>query len=193
MNICVYGAASNIIDISFIKEAEVLGEKLAQRGHNLVFGGGAKGVMGGVARGVFKNGGEITGVAPSFFNVDGMIFENCNRLIRTETMRERKQIMEDLSDAFIVCPGGVGTFEEFFEILTLKQLCRHNKPIAILNTNRYYDKTEAVLNNAAELDFMAEGSKSLYKYFEDVNSLLDYIENYEAEEQNIENLRHISK
>lgn len=193
MNICVYGAASDIIDSSFIRSAECLGEEIAKRGHNLVFGGGAKGVMGGVARGVFKNGGKITGVAPSFFNVDGVLFENCTDLIRTETMRQRKQIMEDKSDAFIVCPGGIGTFEEFFEILTLKQLLRHNKPIAILNTNGYYDKTEDVLNNAAELDFMPEGSKSLYKFFKDINLLLDYVENYRAEEQNIENLRHISK
>ncbi len=91
-----------------------LGKKLAERGHTLVlFGAGARGLMGAAARGASAGNGEIVGVAPTFFNVDGIIYGKCTELIRTETMRERKQIMEDRSDAFIMVPGGIGTFEEF--------------------------------------------------------------------------------
>ena len=90
---------------------------MADRGHNLVYGAGGQGLMGAVARGVHEKNGNIVGVVPSFFNVDGVLFGDCNELIFTETMRERKQIMEDRSDAFIMTPGGIGTFEEFFEIL----------------------------------------------------------------------------
>lgn len=114
MNICVYGAASDEIDKIYTAEAEKLGEKMAKCGHSLVFGGGAGGMMGAAARGIHKNGGNIIGVVPTFFNVDGILFEHCNEMIRTETMRERKQIMEDRADAFIMTPGGIGTFEEFF-------------------------------------------------------------------------------
>ena len=100
-----------------------------------MYGAGANGLMGAVARGVCEENGTIIGVTPSFFNVDGILFENVSELITTETMRERKQIMEDKADAFIVTPGGIGTLEEFFEILTLKQLGRHGKAIVIFNQN----------------------------------------------------------
>ena len=103
-------------------------------------------MMGAVARGMTEVGGEILGVAPGFFNVDGILYEKCTEFIYTETMRQRKQIMEDRADAFVMTAGGIGTFEEFFEILTLKQLGRHNKPIAILNTNGYYDAMEQILH-----------------------------------------------
>ena len=111
MNICFYGAASADINDNFIKVGEDTGFKFAQKGHNLVFGGGSAGMMGAIARGMHKGGAKIIGVAPTFFNVDGILFENCDELIRTETMRQRKQTMEDLSDAFVTSPGGMGTFE----------------------------------------------------------------------------------
>ena len=138
MRICIYGAASPTIDAEYTEKVELLGEKLAKRGHSLVFGGGANGLMGAAARGIKKQGGHIIGVIPKFFGEESVeaIFEECDELITPDTMRERKQIMEDNSDAFIVVPGGIGTFEEFFEILTLKQLCRHNKPIAIYNMKK---------------------------------------------------------
>ena len=109
MNICVYGASSNDIDRSYIEETEYLGREIAKRGHTLVYGAGANGLMGAVARGVYEENGTIIGVTPSFFNVDGILFENVSELITTKTMRERKQIMEDKADAFIVTPGGIGT------------------------------------------------------------------------------------
>lgn len=162
MNICVYGASSNKIDEKYIAAGERLGELLAENGHTLVFGGGAGGLMGAVARGADRKGGKIIGVAPSFFNVDGILYERCTEFFYTETMRERKAKMEELSDAFIMTPGGIGTFEEFFEILTLKQLGRHQKPIAVLNTGGYFDNLTAQLKTAVEEDFMTERCLSLF-------------------------------
>ncbi len=191
MNICVYGAASNIIDDIYIKDGEKLGAEIAKRGHGLVFGGGAGGLMGAAARGVYGGGGNIVGVAPKFFNVDGALFENCNELIRTETMRERKQTMEDRADGFIVTPGGIGTFEEFFEILTLKQLGRHNKPIAVLNTNGYYDDMAAFIENAINQRFLNKECKLLYEFVDSAKKALDYIEGYDMEKINITKLKSI--
>ncbi len=176
MNICVYGASSNKIDQSYIKHGEQLGRVIAERKHTLIFGGGANGLMGAAARGVYEKGGRIIGVAPGFFNVDGILFENCDELIRTETMRERKQKMEDLADGFIMTPGGIGTFEEFFEILTLKQLGRHQKPIAVLDTNGYYDSLVQMMQDAVEGEFMTESCLSLYGIFSSPEEAVKYIE-----------------
>ena len=119
MKLCIYGAASNEIHEEYIKALEEMGETFGKRGHSLVFGGGASGLMGAAARGFHRGGGQIFGVAPSFFNVDGVLFPHCTELFYTETMGERKAKMEDLADAFLIAPGGIGTFEEFFEALTL--------------------------------------------------------------------------
>lgn len=178
MNICVYGAASQTIDSIFIETVEELGRQIAKRGHSVVYGGGAQGLMGAVARGARELCGNVTGVAPTFFKVDGVLFEDCTDFIYTETMRERKQIMEDNSDCFIVTPGGIGTFEEFFEIVTLKQLRRHEKAIVIYNINGYYDEMNAMMENAIKDGFMKESCRELYKYFDDMNEMLDYLEDY---------------
>lgn len=193
MNICVYGASSAEIDKLYTDAAEYLGEAMAKRGHGLVFGGGANGMMGGCARGVYRAGGNIVGVVPTFFNVDGILYNNCSELIRTETMRERKQIMEDRSDAFIMTPGGIGTYEEFFEILTLKQLGRHNKAIAVLDINDYYKNIIEMIDKAVEDKFMTEEAKSLFYYSTDADSVLDYIENYVPKPFNILKLRRIKQ
>ena len=95
MKICIYGASSDKIDKSFIDAGELLGESIAQNDCTVVFGGGAHGLMGAVARGAHKKSGEIIGISPSFFNVDGALFDKCTKMIYTETMRERKQLMED--------------------------------------------------------------------------------------------------
>lgn len=193
MNICIYGAASADIEKKYTDTAESLGEKMAERGHVLVFGGGAGGMMGGCARGVYKAKGKIIGVVPKFFDVDGILFDNCDELIRPDTMRERKQIMEDRSDAFIMTPGGIGTFEEFFEILTLKQLGRHNKPIVVLNTDNYYQSIFDMLERAVNEAFMTEQSKNLYHISDTVDEALDFIENYVPHEFNILEMRKIKK
>lgn len=180
MNICVYGAASKTISAKHVENIEKLGKVLAQRGHSLVFGGGANGAMGAAARGARDGKAKkIIGVIPKFFNVDGVLFKECTDVIYTDTMRQRKKVLEDSSDAFIVAPGGIGTFDEFFEILSLKQLSRMNKPIVIYNSLGYYDPLIEMLNVAIEGNFMSEKNLELFKTTADVDELFDYIENYD--------------
>ena len=178
MRICIYGAASPTIDDEYIKKTEELGRELARRGHSLVFGGGGHGLMGAAARGVHENGGYILGVIPKFFDEEDIeaIFEHCNKLLMPETMRERTQIMEDNADAFIIVPGGIGTFEEFFEILTLKQLCRHDKPIAIYNIMGYYNELNEVLEQSMKKNFIRENCRELYFTTDDTTAMFDYVE-----------------
>lgn len=181
MNICLYGASSDTIDKLYIEKTEVLGEEMGKRGHTLIFGGGARGLMGAAARGITRSGGKAIGIAPSFFNVDGVLFPLCAEFIYTETMRERKQILEEKADAFIATPGGIGTFDELFEIATLKQLGQHNKPIVLFNINGYFDNLLKMLDKAVKGEFMTEGARSIFKSFDDEKQLLSYLENYKAE------------
>ena len=180
MKICVFAASSRTIDSSYVDEAFALGAELAGRGHSIVFGGGTSGLMGAVARGAFSAGGGIIGVAPRFFDEPGILYEHCTEMLFTETMSERKKLMEDLSDAFITLPGGIGTFEEFFEALTLKQLGRHAKAMAVINTNGYYDSMEAMLQRAVDERFFPPDGHELYAIFDSVPRLMDYVEAYEA-------------
>jgi len=182
MNICLYGASSNEIDEIYIKKTEALGEAIGKAGHTLIYGGGANGLMGAAARGVVKGGGKVIGVAPSFFNVDGVLFEKCEELIYTDTMRQRKQIMEERADAFLAVPGGIGTFDELFEIMTLKQLGQHKKPVALLNINGYYDSLIKMLSVAVKEGFMTEKSRLLLPAFSEANEILDYFYGYNPEE-----------
>lgn len=178
MRICVYGAASPTIDPEYKEKVEQMGLQMAKRGHSLVFGGGGNGLMGAAAKGVRAGGGHILGVIPKFFDEEDVeeIFAFCDELIQPDTMRERKQIMEDNADAFIVVPGGIGTFEEFFEILTLKQLCRHNKPIAIYNLKGYYNELIHAIEKATEKNFIRGGCMDLFEMSEDIEKLFAYIE-----------------
>lgn len=177
MNICVYGAASTKIDKRYITAVEELGESMAKQGDNLVFGAGGNGLMGAAARGVKRGGGKITGVIPHFFKDEEIeeIYGECDELIFTETMRERKAKMEELADAFIVVPGGIGTFEEFFEILTLKQLGRHDKPIAIYNVNGFYDNIEKLMYDAMNEKFIRSNCRMLYMIFSDIDEMFAYV------------------
>lgn len=180
MKICVFGAASAHIDDLYIKKVEELGEEMARRGHSLVFGAGATGLMGAAARGVKRSGGKILGVIPEFFRDEGVevIYGECDELIYTQTMSERKKRMEDEADAFIIVPGGIGTFEEFFEVLTLKQLGRHSKAIVIYNIENYYDDLEKFMGTVADRKFITFKCYEMYSYFTDAASILDYIESY---------------
>lgn len=176
MNICLYGASSSAIAKSYINPTEALGAKIADRGHTLIYGGGAAGLMGAAARGVYSRGGKIIGVVPSFLNVDGILFDKCDELIFTETMRQRKQLMEQRADAFVMTPGGLGTFDEFFEILTLKQLGRHSKPIAVFNINGYFDSLIEQLKNAVQKQFMTPEALELCLFTDNEDKLLNYLE-----------------
>ena len=161
MNICLYGSASHDIDQSYHEAAFSLGKAVASAGFGMVFGGGKFGLMGSAARGAKSANGHVTGVAPRFFEPDGVLFEDCDEFIFTDTMRERKQTMEELSDAFIVMPGGIGTFEEFLEILTLRQLKRHDKPIFVLDTNGYYTDLRNMLDHAVKEGFLSHSATRL--------------------------------
>ena len=180
MIVCVYGASSPRIDDSYINAVEILGETLAKRGHNLVYGCGSSGLMGAAARGFKKGGGKVHGVIPHFFEENGYeaIFYDSDKITRTDTMADRKEIMENTCNAFIVVPGGVGTFEELFQILTLKQLGRHNKAIALFNINGYFDDFAKMLKGVAEKQFMSDACNDLYKIFSSSDEIVDYIENY---------------
>ena len=193
MNICIYGSASNDIDRVYIEKTEELATILAKRGHSLVFGGGANGLMGAAARGFFSQNATITGVVPKFFNVDGILFENCNEMIRTDTMRQRKQIMDDMADAFITTPGGIGTYEEFFEIITLKQLGQSKKPLVLYNINGYFEPLRTLLENCVKGGFMPEASLDLCFFSDSMDDIIDYIENYSAEDFNILKYRSIKQ
>ncbi len=180
MRICVFGAASAHIDDIYIKTVEKLGEEMAKRGHSLVFGAGGTGLMGAAARGVKRGGAHIVGVVPTFFKTQGVeqLYDECDETVYTETMRERKAIMEDMAEAFIVVPGGVGTFEELYEIITLKQLNRHDKAIVILNIENYYGELEKFMRVAADRKFITESCLTLYKICGTIEETLDYLDNY---------------
>lgn len=190
-NVCIYGASSPDLDQLYPDAVYALGKALAQAGMGLVFGGGAQGLMGAAARGFHDFGGEILGVAPSFFNVDGILYQECTEFIYTETMRERKQIMEERSDAFIMAPGGIGTFEEFFEMLTLKQLRRHHKALLIYNVNGYYDKLLEMMDVAAEQKFMKEICKELYYVFTRPEEAVAYLQSYNPDQWKDTQLKNI--
>jgi len=177
-SICVYGSSSAAIDQSFMDAAYRLGGIIADRGYGLIFGAGDMGVMGATARGAHNRGGKVTGVLPSFMNVDGIPYNDCDEIIVTSTMRERKHIMETRADAFIAAPGGVGTFEEFFEVLTLKQLRQHKKAIVLLNIDGYYDKIQDLMENAVRLNFTKVPMLELYRLTDTPEEAVDYILGY---------------
>ena len=177
MKICVFCASSETIEKIYLQSGEQFGEMLAEHGDTLVFGAGKYGVMGAVARGLRRKGGKAIGVIPTFFDDSEVAFTDCE-LVHTETMRERKFIMEDISDAFVMMPGGIGTFEEFFEVLTLKQLRRHSKPIVIYNVNGYYDSLINLMETAISQNFMSEKCRELYYVTDSSDKVFDFIDNY---------------
>lgn len=168
------------MDERYIRLIEDMGEYMAKRGHNLVFGSGCTGAMGAAARGFRRGGGKTHGVVPNFFKEDGLtdfVDYTCDKMTYTETMNERKQVMEDECDCFIIAPGGIGTFEEFYEVLTLKQLGRHRKPIAIYNIDGYYDAMLATIDTAIHHKLAKEELKKLYLATENLDDMLDYLTN----------------
>lgn len=136
---CVYGGASDKIDPIYINEVKRLGEVIAENGFSLVYGAGATGCMGAVAKGVSEKGGYVMGISPHFIKGFEDIYD-CDDTVMVDTMSERKMLMEKHADVFVIAPGGIGTMDEFFQVLTLKYLKRLEKPIVVLNVNGFYDK-----------------------------------------------------
>lgn len=178
MKICVFGSSSDRIDKIYLQTANSLGKSIALKGYELIFGAGRYGVMGAAARGATECNGKVIGVVPSFFKELDVLYDKSSETIYTETMRERKGIMEDAADAFIICAGGIGTFEEFFEVLTLKQLHRHSKPIIIYNVNGYYDAMLSVMKNAVDERFMTDDCNRLYTVACSEQEVFEQLENY---------------
>ena len=173
-----YAKASAELKKIYYEKTEELGQLMGKRGHGLVFGGGKEGLMGAAARGVDREKGYILGIAPRFFDQPGVLYEHCTEFIFTENMRERKHLLESRSDATIVVPGGIGTYEEFFEILTLKSLGRIDRPIVLYNIQGYYDSMRALLEYTAGEKFMARDVVDMCRFMKDPEEILDYIENY---------------
>lgn len=139
---------------AYREAAAALGAHLAQVGLGLVYGGGAAGLMGAVANAALHHGGEVIGVIPRRMVIKEVVHEHLTELRIVETMHERKALMAGLADAFIALPGGYGTYEEFFEILTWAQLGWHTKPFALLNANGFYTPLLAFLDHATSEGFV---------------------------------------
>lgn len=178
MNICVYGASSEEINKSYIEQTEKFGEEIAKRGYGLVFGAGKYGLMGAVSRGAARQGGTSIGVVPEFFKETQVLTDQCTETVFTETMRQRKQYMEEHSDVFVMLPGGIGTFDEFFEMITLKQLSQHKKPIIIYNMNGYFNPLLKMMEYAVEQKFLSDDCYLLYEVCRTPQEVFEYIETY---------------
>ncbi len=191
MNLCVFGSASFEIDPLYIEAIEQFGEMMVDRGHGLVFGAGGNGLMGAAARGVYRKGGYIYGVIPAFFRDEEIeaIFDRCSEILFTEDMADRKEAMENRADAFVITPGGIGTFEEFFQVLTAKQLGRHTKPIAIYDVNGYYKELIALLDYSVEHKFVRADCKELYFVSNNPEEIFHYIENDDQRKRNVKDLK----
>jgi uncharacterized protein (TIGR00730 family) len=176
-NICVYCSSSNLVERHFFDMAEETGRLLAERGHTLVYGGGNVGLMGAMARSVHAHNGQVVGVIPEALKQrEGVAYDVVDQLIITPTMQKRKAIMFTRADAFLVLPGGFGTLEEFLEVLTLRQLGYHNKPIALVSTDGFYDPLLALFDHFYEARFAHEQSRTLYHIAADPTAALDHLD-----------------
>ena len=162
-NICVYSASSTKIDSIYFEAAEELGKILAQKHINLINGAGCLGLMCRISDATLAAGGTVTGVIPRFMVEQGWHHKGLTRLIETESMHERKQLMADLSDGVIALPGGCGTLEELLEITTWKQLGLYLNPIVVLNTEGFYNPLLKMLEHAAEEHFMRPAHLDIWK------------------------------
>lgn len=159
--VCVYCGSSSGARLEYLEAATSLGSRLARYGKRLVYGGACVGVMGRVADAVLENGGEVVGVIPQGLMERDLAHQGLTQLHVVATMHERKAMMAELSDAFIALPGGIGTFEELFEILTWAQLGIHHKPCGLLNVAGYYDPLLVFLDHSVQEGFLAPEHRSL--------------------------------
>jgi len=163
---------------SYAKQAYLLGKTLAKQNIELVYGGAKVGLMGKLANGVIDNGGYTIGIIPDFLQTAELAHDNLNELIIVKTMHERKALMSNLSDGFIAMPGGLGTLEEFFEMLTWAQLNLHYKPIALLNTNGFYNDLINMLEKMIAKGFVQQINLDLIIISDNIDDLLKQMANY---------------
>lgn len=155
-----------------------LGAILAEKNIQLIYGGAKVGLMGAVAEGALQHEGKVIGVIPHFLRTKEVAHEGLTEMVLTDTMHERKMKMHELSDGIIALPGGWGTIEELFEMMTWAQLGLHPKPIGILNVNGFYEPLLALLNNMIEEGFLKEVYRKMVMVSEDIIELLEMMENY---------------
>lgn len=174
-SVCVFCGASNAVDPTFLEAGAKFGEGLARRGIRLVYGGGDCGVMGAVANATMKNGGAVTGIFPvSLRNIENE-HQSLTEIIIVNTMHERKMGMFERSDAFVVMPGGFGTMDEMFEIITWHQLRLHEKPVIIVNHNGYWDPLVALMKNIIEMRFAKTEVVTFYHVVSEVEEAFDIL------------------
>lgn len=179
-SICVFCGSSKGLSPKYSETAAQLGEEMADRNIELVYGAGNIGLMGVIADAVLENDGRVLGVIPHFLKAREVCHKGLTKLVVTDTMHQRKQIMADRSDAIIVMPGGFGTLDEFFEILTWKQLRLHKMPIGILNMEGYFDLLLGQIQYMVKEGFVRESNLELFVVSDSVESLLEQMENHKT-------------
>ena len=177
--VAVYCGASDGRNAVYLEAARTLGAELARRGITLVYGGGRVGLMGALADAVLAHGGQVVGVMPDFLVRREVAHPGLTELRIVTTMHERKAAMAQLADAFIVLPGGLGTFEEFFETLTWTQLGLHDKAHGLLDTNDFFAPLLDLLSHIRREGFMRDRAQALVQVSSDVASLLDALSQHE--------------
>ena len=153
-SICVYCGSNPGAKPEYAVAAEALGQAIARSGTRLVYGGGAVGLMGILARAVMKDGGAVTGIIPQFLKDREVMLREVSDLIVTADMHERKRLMFERADAFVALPGGIGTLEEVVEMMTLAQLDQHKKPVLIINLNGFWDPLIALFRRMQQEGFL---------------------------------------
>lgn len=169
---CVYCGASSGFDDIYRKSAAELGTKLAASGIHMVFGGGATGMMGMTADAALAAGGKVTGIFPTFLEKFEAPHKGVTEMHIVESMHERKQMMAELSDCFIVMPGGFGTLDEFFEILTWRQLQLHDKPVFLVNINGYWSPLLNALAHIFEQKFARDIHRNCFSVADTVDTVI---------------------
>ena len=180
--IAVFCGSSEGNDTQIISQAEMLGYTLAKEEITLVYGAAKIGIMGKVAQGVLDNHGKVIGVIPEFLKLKEVVHLGLSQLITTSNMHERKLKMHELSNGFITLPGGYGTFEELFEIMTWAQLGLHQKPIGLLNINGFYDDLIKMLDRMVVNGFLKLINLDLLIVEDDIDILLDKMRHYKPQD-----------
>jgi uncharacterized protein (TIGR00730 family) len=178
-SICVYCGSSDKIDPTYLEAAVQMGQAIARRGLRLWYGAGSTGLMGAVANGALQAGGEVVGVIPELFNTPQLAHLGLTRLEVVKSMHERKIRLTEQADAFIAMPGGYGTFEEFFEILTWAQIGLHGKPIGLLNTRDYFGPLLRMVEHARQEGFIYNEHMALFTVEKEPDQLLEALESFQ--------------
>jgi len=177
--ICVYCGSALGASLSYVQMAEKLAAELVKRNIELVYGGAQIGVMGSIANSMLAEGGSVIGVLPVGLFRSEVPHDGLTELIEVSSLHERKAKMAELSDAFIALPGGLGTLEELFEILTWAQLGLHKNPVGVLNVNGFYDKLLDYLDHAVAEKFIRLQHREMLVVDEDIESMFERFSKYE--------------